>query len=66
MKCHYNTYIQLTFKEFVKSFPQLAEFYKRSVGDLMFNEFLSDDDYIVRLDNGHIEVGYKEDAWAVG
>lgn len=65
MKCHYNTYIQLTFKEFVKTLPQLAELYKSAVGDRMFNEFLSDDDYIVRLDNGHIEVGYKEDAWAV-
>ena len=38
MKCHYNTYIQLTFKEFVKSFPQLAEFYKRSVGDSLFQQ----------------------------
>ena len=67
MKCHYNTtYIQLTFKDFVKSFPRLAEFYKRSVGDILFNEFLSDEDYMVRLDNGRIEVGYKEDVWAVG
>jgi len=65
VKAHINPYVQVSFPEFVEMFPQLAQLYKQAVSDEVFNELMADDNYIVRVTNSHVEVGYKEDAWLV-
>ena len=52
----------MPFREFVEMFPEVAEDLK----DLpIYEHFLNDPLYIVRVKNGKIEIGYTEDAWQI-
>lgn len=62
MKVRVNSYLQMPFREFVEMFPEVAEELK----DLpVYEHFLNDPQYIVRVTNGKIEIGYTEDAWTI-
>lgn len=57
-----NEFLQLPFKRFVELFPELA----RNLGQTIPLEmFLDDDNYIVRLKENKIEIGYGSDAWQI-
>lgn len=59
MKSEVNSYIQMSFREFVRRFPDAAS----SIP--MLDVFLKDPHYIVRLKENKLEIGYTEDAWEV-
>lgn len=62
MKARIDSYLQMPFREFVEMFPEVAEDLK----DLpIYEHFLNDPLYIVRVKNGKIEIGYTEDAWQI-
>lgn len=52
-------YMQFTFREFSKLFPELAV---RLSG---FKIFIKDPKYIVRIKDDMIEIGYSDDVWLV-
>ena len=59
-------YIQLSFRDLLVFYPQVGSRLRRDLGPL-FNTFLCDPSYLVRLSNdGRVEIGYTEDAWVVG
>ena len=62
MKASYKSYLQMPLREFVKMFPEVAEDLKELP---IFNELLEDPDYIVRVTDGKLEIGYAGDAWAI-
>ena len=62
MRARTNVYLQMSFREFVENFPDIAEDLKDMP---LYEHFLNDPQYIVRVDNGKIEIGYKEDAWHI-
>lgn len=49
-------YIELPLKVFMRKFPELAQMIP-PVFDV------NDDNYIVRMKEGRIEIGYTSDAW---
>lgn len=52
----------MPFSEFVKKFPKIAKNFK----DLpMYDNFLKDPCYIVRLSDDKIEIGYSGDKWEI-
>ncbi|MBQ8728599.1 MAG: hypothetical protein IJY83_08980 [Oscillospiraceae bacterium] len=57
-----NEYLQLPFKRFVELFPDIAEKMGQTIPLEMF---LDDDNYIVRLKEDKIEIGYGADAWLI-
>ena len=60
------SYVQMTFGEFVSNYPELAKVYKNSLpADILFDEFLNDKKYLVRVSGDRIEVGYSDDAWTL-
>lgn len=62
MKARVNSYLQMPFREFVEMFPKVAEDLKKLS---VYEHFLNDSQYIVRVANGKIEIGYTEDAWTI-
>ena len=59
---NYPSYIEMPFKEAIKSFPAL---FKMLPKDLVFH-LLSDDRYLVRVDrNQNIEFGFASDNWFI-
>jgi len=58
-----NVYLQMSFREFVENFPDIAEDLKDMP---LYEHFLTDPLYVVRVGDGNkIEIGYKEDAWHI-
>lgn len=57
------SYLQMSFRDFVDTYPEIAEDLKEMP---LYEHFLNDPMYIVRIKNGKIEIGYKEDAWQIG
>ncbi len=62
MKANTKVYLQMPFREFVQTFPKAAELLKQLP---IYEEFLNDPLYIVRVTDGKMEIGYTEDAWAI-
>lgn len=62
MKTRIDSYLQMPFREFVDTFPEVAEDLKSLP---MYELFLNDPLYVVRVKNGKIEIGYTEDAWTI-
>lgn len=62
MKSNTNVYLQMPFREFVQTFPKAAELLKQLP---VYEVFLNDPHYIVRVIDGKMEIGYKEDAWFI-
>ena len=49
-------YVEMTLRDFAIKFPQAFALFP-PVFDL------TDDKYIVRITDGHVEIGYREDDW---
>lgn len=54
-----DSYMQMPFRQFALMFPDLAKEIP------MFEMFLADSHYIVRIKDGKLEIGYTEDAWKI-
>lgn len=62
MKARVSSYMQMSFREFVETFPDVAEKLKDMP---LYEHFLTDPLYVVRVENGKIEIGYAEDDWCI-
>ena len=62
MKARIKSYLQMPFREFVQMFPEAAEMLRDMP---MYDDFLKDPQYIVRVTDGKLEIGYSEDAWEI-
>lgn len=62
MKARYKSYLQMPLREFVKMFPEVAEDLKELP---VFDMLMEDPDYIVRVTDGKLEIGYVGDDWAI-
>lgn len=56
------SFVQLPFRQFVQMFPEYAEILRQTP---VFDMFMNDPHYIVRLRDGKLEIGYTEDAWQI-
>lgn len=52
-------YVQMSFAEFARRFPVQASEVP------MLKVFLSDPNYLVRIRDDKLEIGYTEDAWEI-
>lgn len=62
MKMTKDSFVQLPFSEFVEMCPEFAAELRKTP---FFDEFIKDPNYLVRLRQGKIEIGYTEDAWQI-
>ena len=51
--------MQMPFRQFAVMFPDVAKEIP------MLEMFLADPNYIVRIKDGKLEIGYTEDAWEI-
>lgn len=58
-------YISMTLRELVYNYPEIAAACHLDEFPLL-PVFLSDSDYLVRIKEDKLEIGYKEDAWEIG
>lgn len=59
MKSRIDCFIQMPFRQFAVMFPDLAK-------DIpMLEMFLSNPNYIVRIKDCKLEIGYTEDVWEI-
>ena len=59
----YQNYVEMPFKKAFESFPQVFKCFPK----YLIDSFLSDDDYIVRIDKktNYFEVGFASDNWNI-
>lgn len=60
MKARIDSYMQMPLRQFAKMFPDVAK------NIPMLDMLLSDPNYIVRIKDNKLEIGYTEDAWQIG
>ena len=67
MKAHYNrdSYVQMSLRDFVRLFPSAAKAIEDN-SPVPLMELLRDPEYIIRCNDGRIEIGYTADAWSIG
>lgn len=59
MKSRVDCFMQMPFRQFAVMFPDMAK-------DVpMLEMFLADPNYLVRIKDGKLEIGYTEDAWEI-
>lgn len=54
-------YLEMTFAEFEKKFPRTAQIFPAEA----LQDFRKDPNYIVRLNNEGVEIGYRSDEWHI-
>lgn len=59
MKNNDEVYMQFTFREFAFLFPELAITFP------MFQIFIKDDRYIVKIKGNTVEIGFSDDVWLI-
>lgn len=50
----------MPFLQFAKMYPDIAQTVP------FYDKFISDPNYIVRIKNNRLEIGYTQDAWQIG
>lgn len=55
-------YSEMPFSVALKQFPVIKSMFPSN----LLLDFASDENYIVRISNDRVEVGYKDDAWFIG
>ena len=58
-------YLECPLKEFIEDFPQLLYVSYQTYSQTVIDEFLKDDNYIVRYNGSVMEVGYPSDKWYI-